>query len=47
MDFADCALAAEAAAQGAVAVSFDKDLKRFSDIRAMRPKEALERLLKR
>jgi predicted nucleic acid-binding protein len=47
VDFADCALAAEAAAQGAVAVSFDKDLRRFSDIRAMRPKEALERLLKR
>jgi len=47
VDFADCALAAEAAAQGVVAVSFDRDLRRFSDIRAMRPREALERVAKR
>ena len=40
-------LAAEAAAQGVVAVSFDRDLRRFSDIRAMRPREALERVAKR
>ena len=47
LDFADCALAAEAAAQGAVAVTFDQDLKRFTDISAMPPKAALQRLLAR
>ncbi len=47
LDFADCALAAEAAAKGKIAVSFDKDLRRFSDISAMPPKAALERLLMR
>ena len=47
LDFADCALAAEAAAQGTAAVTFDQDLKRFTDISAMPPKAALKRLLTR
>lgn len=47
LDFADCVLAAQAAATQEVAVTFDRDLRRFADIKALTPRVALQELDRR
>jgi predicted nucleic-acid-binding protein len=44
LDFADCALAAEAVASGEPAVSFDRGLRAFRDLRALQPQAARQAL---
>jgi predicted nucleic-acid-binding protein len=44
LDFADCVLASQSAASGVAAVTFDRDLRRFSDITALAPRAARQRL---
>jgi len=44
LDFADCALAAEAVATGEAAVSFDRGLRAFRDLRTLPPPAALQEL---
>lgn len=46
LDLADCVLAAQSAATGSAAITFDRDLRRFPDITALAPRVALLRLLR-
>jgi len=41
IDFADCVLAARAAATGRIVASFDRDYRKFDDMKAMLPRELL------